>query len=407
MSTLWLKIHVQLRHHHKLISVARTLDMPEAHVLGHLACLWLGALEYAEDGDLWRGDEEASMRFVRILSGWPVEADPFVAALRSNRWLDGWLIHDWLDYTGKYLSDKYKSRRRRLLVEIWAKHGRVYGRDVSAGGNGDAGKELPEETIGNHPAPNRNQSAPWREAGGNRSGRNASVQDKDKEQPLDKHSQEIKTLNPSTRETKKRKTPNNPSGGSGDEATDAAGRERPKSPDPPNRESFFSFSKEGLRVEGLETAKNEASCAGFTLKEVFDAFRPILAFHGIVTMNQFHARVKHCRTSPADWLMLYLDKVHAVYRDRGGTTWLEGGDADPVAMTVAALNPKAGAKRHAPSNAARELFMEIMLDLSLARAGAMPRWQGKTSGPTLALELSRRKGGKGKLRNIHNEGGAT
>ncbi len=407
MNTLWLEIHVQLRHHHKLVSTAQTLGMPEAHVLGHLACLWLGALEYAEDGDLWRGDEDASRRFIRILAGWSAEVDDLIAALRSDRWLDGWLIHDWLDYTGKYLVDKYKTRRRKLLVEIWAKHGRVYGRDASAADEGDAEAEKPEgsgrEVAGKQAGSGRevtgNHSGSDREVGGNRSGRNASVSHK--QQPLPLHLPETITLNPSTQESKKRKSPDNPSGGLGEATADAQRKERPKSPDPPNCRSFFSLVQESLRAEGLASDGEEPPGGNFTLKEVFDAFRLVLVFHGIATMNQFYARVKHCRVSPAEWLMLYLDKVHAVYRDRDGTTWLESRNADPVAMTVAALNPKPGiGQRHAPSNAARDLFMEIMRDSLLEQAGGKPRWQGKLSGPALALELSRRKGGRGKLKIV-------
>jgi hypothetical protein len=154
-----------------------------------------------------------------------------------------------------------------------------------------------------------------------------------------------------------------------------------------------------LRVEGsTATTIGKQPCGGFSLKDVFDAFLPVLAFHGIVTMNQVHARVKHCRVNPAEWMMLYMDKIHAVYRDRGGTTWLEEGEADPVAMTVAALAGTNGAKRHHPSDAARELFIEIMADRALAATGHKSRWSNKTSGHSLALELTRRKGARGKLK---------
>ncbi|MDR0363304.1 MAG: hypothetical protein LBJ46_11575, partial [Planctomycetota bacterium] len=74
------------------------------------------------------------------------------------------------------------------------------------------------------------------------------------------------------------------------------------------------------------------------------------------------------------------------------------GEADPVAMTVAALAGKDGKSRHHPSDAARGLFIEIMTDHALEAAGHKSRWSNKTSGPTLSLELSRRKGARGKLK---------
>lgn len=55
------------------------------------------------------------------------DAPQFVSLLRKHRWMDGGLLHDWLDYSGLYLTRKYSKGRKERLVEIWAKHGRVYG----------------------------------------------------------------------------------------------------------------------------------------------------------------------------------------------------------------------------------------------------------------------------------------
>src|SRR5205085_1709759 len=41
---------------------------------------------------------------------------------------DGKLIHDWLDYAGRFLISKYSSKNKERLVEIWKLHGRSYGR---------------------------------------------------------------------------------------------------------------------------------------------------------------------------------------------------------------------------------------------------------------------------------------
>jgi hypothetical protein len=107
--------------------------------------------------------------------------------------------------------------------------------------------------------------------------------------------------------------------------------------------------------------------------------------------------VKHCNVTPAQWMMLFLDKIHAVCRDRGGgTTLIDGEDADPVAMTVAGLTPRKGKHRHCPTEAARQLFVEVMIDYARANNGEKSKWAGRMSAPAITLELDRRKGKAGK-----------
>lgn len=126
---LWIEVDVDLGAHPKLISSAKSLGIPGVHLEGHLVRLWRGTFKYAADGDLWRGDEERTLRFFESLADIPDNPTRYVDVLRLDHWLDGWLIHDWLDTVGKYLIPKYKSHNRDKLVEIWQKHGRTYGRD--------------------------------------------------------------------------------------------------------------------------------------------------------------------------------------------------------------------------------------------------------------------------------------
>lgn len=115
---LWIEVSVDLRWHPKLISSAKSLNIPKVYLEGHLVSLWSGALEYAEDGDLWRGDDDSSLRFFESLAEIPAEPQRFLDVLRLDRWLDGWLIHDWLDHAAKYLIARYSSHNRERLVEI-------------------------------------------------------------------------------------------------------------------------------------------------------------------------------------------------------------------------------------------------------------------------------------------------
>lgn len=127
MKELWLAISVDLVFHPKLICAAMELEVDEAHMLGILVRMWLMAFKYAKDGDLWRGSDETAYRFVGVITGYKGDVRQLADVLRENRWLDGWLIHDWLDYVGPFLVKSFKTSKRPWLVETWAKHGKKYG----------------------------------------------------------------------------------------------------------------------------------------------------------------------------------------------------------------------------------------------------------------------------------------
>jgi hypothetical protein len=356
-ATHWLEVRVQLRNHHKLASSARSLEIPRVNLLGHLVSLWLGVLEFAEDGDLWRGDEAKTLRFIASLAELSFDPERFVEALRLDGWVDGWLIHDWLDYAGKYLYAKYKSHNRKKLVEIWTKHGRRYGE----GGDG----------VGMHVGCERDADGPG-------AGCDSSL-------PLTLNPIPS-TLNPYTLDETKI---NSPKGGVGGNAA--------AEPEKQENAGYSGFSFQGSRVKGAVATQAELTGDGVTHKQVYEAFLPLLIFHSILTLEAFFDRVKHSKTTPAQWMMLFLDKIHAVYRDRGGgTTLLDDDDADPVAMTIAGLVPKKGGRRHYPTEAARQLFVEIMIDHDKADKGGKSRWAGRMSAPAITLELNRRKGKAGK-----------
>jgi hypothetical protein len=42
----------------------------------------------------------------------------------DNGWLDNGIVHDWLDYAGRYLESKYRISKPGLMAEIRAKHGK-------------------------------------------------------------------------------------------------------------------------------------------------------------------------------------------------------------------------------------------------------------------------------------------
>ena len=359
---LYGKISADLLHHPKLVATAKTLVLPKVYVVGHLTSMWLGALEFAEDGDLWRGNDEASLRFFESLADIPREPEVFLEVFRKDRWIDDWLIHDWLDHAAELLVARYSSHNRQLLVEIYRKHNRIYGKGLE-----DSPPEAP------HPDSVQGKLAgsDW-EVNGKcevRPGNNSDP-------PLSPKPQALSPIALKEKEIK------SPKGGMGETA--------PPSPATVPR-ADFTVLKQGSRATGYPLTQAELTGNGFTHKEVFEAFLPLLVMHGILSLEAFYERVKRSSASPAAWIMLYLDKIHAVYRTRQGTTLLDE-DADPVGMTMAGLIPRRNRHRHHHTEAARSLFIEVMMDYKKSQNGGRSKWMGKLSGPSVVLELERRKG---------------
>ncbi len=145
---LWIESHVTLGRHPKLRNLARELRLRPAYATGHLHLLWHAALEVSEDGDLSSWPDE----LIAEAADYPGDAPQFVRLLQKHRWLeDNKLLHDWLDYAGKYLISKYSSKKRERLVVIWEKHGRVYGDKKATDGRpvGDHQLVAPDPTPPN------------------------------------------------------------------------------------------------------------------------------------------------------------------------------------------------------------------------------------------------------------------
>lgn len=117
----WIESHTVLIRHRKLLILAQRLRIPPAHALGILHSLWHAALEQQEDGDLssWSDDLIADLACAPKIG-----TSQFVDHLRQSGWLDGHLLHDWLDYAGRYLETKYRSKQPQKLAAIWAKRGK-------------------------------------------------------------------------------------------------------------------------------------------------------------------------------------------------------------------------------------------------------------------------------------------
>jgi len=123
----WLKSHSTMATHPKVFMLSQQLGISTVSAIGHLHLLWYAALEKQEDGDLscWPDEVIAHNAY------WNGNPADFVAALKQCDWLDDRVIHDWLDYAGRFLEGRYAGNPGRL-AEIWATHGKHRGEKPAA-----------------------------------------------------------------------------------------------------------------------------------------------------------------------------------------------------------------------------------------------------------------------------------
>lgn len=115
----WTESHTVLIRHRKTINLAIFLGIEPVHAVGHLTVFWHNVLEQAEDGDIAKWSDE----FIAQSACWKGDANTFCKALRSVGWLDNdGKIHDWLDYAGRYLYNKYHSSNPQKWEKIRRKH---------------------------------------------------------------------------------------------------------------------------------------------------------------------------------------------------------------------------------------------------------------------------------------------
>jgi hypothetical protein len=108
--------------------LAKDLRLKPVYAMGHLHALWHDALEQQEDGDLSSWSDE----MIADAAQFQGNASEFVRLLQLHGWLDGKLIHDWLDYAGRYLDTKYRTSKPDLWNEIKARHTKARQESVSS-----------------------------------------------------------------------------------------------------------------------------------------------------------------------------------------------------------------------------------------------------------------------------------
>lgn len=106
----WIESHQELWRHPKTKKLARELNIPIPYAIGLLHGLWYYALDFAQDGNLSKIENEE----LADAAGWNQDANEFVTALIKARFIDkeddGSVLHDWNDYAGRLMDQRAQKR---------------------------------------------------------------------------------------------------------------------------------------------------------------------------------------------------------------------------------------------------------------------------------------------------------
>jgi len=115
----WIESHTEIERHRKVLLMADELEMEPVHLSGHLHALWHAVLEQQEDGNLSTWPDSMVARQAQFNG----DCSKFVSLLKKHKFLEeNGLIHDWLDYAGRYLKNKYHTANPRKLKAIEKLH---------------------------------------------------------------------------------------------------------------------------------------------------------------------------------------------------------------------------------------------------------------------------------------------
>lgn len=117
---LWIKLSTSLPRHPKTRAFAAALKISVPSAIGHLAMMWIFALEYFDDGILpraeiskaagWEGGQEDFIKAL-LTAGDPSGREGFIDPIPSTT--DFYKIHDWEKYSGVV-----KTRRKKVMSII-------------------------------------------------------------------------------------------------------------------------------------------------------------------------------------------------------------------------------------------------------------------------------------------------
>lgn len=106
----WIEFHDDIWEHHKTEHFADLLGVSLVTAVGHLGSLWHFVLRNAwRDADLtpW------GVRGIARAARWVEEPEKFVKAAQDCGFLEGFVVHGWLERAGKLVQDRLYNEQRR------------------------------------------------------------------------------------------------------------------------------------------------------------------------------------------------------------------------------------------------------------------------------------------------------
>lgn len=120
----WIEFHgATIKRLKKFSDMRRQLNLSAVEGLGLLGSFWGEAIELAEDGDITRWTPE----YLCDLTGLKLNPERVWSTLVNCGWIDltedgRVLIHDWLEYAGRYLDLRYRTGNPEKLAQIKTKY---------------------------------------------------------------------------------------------------------------------------------------------------------------------------------------------------------------------------------------------------------------------------------------------
>lgn len=149
----WVEFHanqiVRLKKFHDL---RKAVSWSQLEGLGFLGRFWCLVIEVRENGDVSDWDADYLSEVMGFTN--QVGSRAWEALVKFN-WLektaDGKIIvHDWVNFAGTYLRNKYAKDHKGKLVEIWRLYGKEYGANAKPIGNQlETNRTLPNLTLPN------------------------------------------------------------------------------------------------------------------------------------------------------------------------------------------------------------------------------------------------------------------
>lgn len=116
----WIESHQGIERHPKTMKLSVLMGWDIDQTIGKLHRLWWWCLDFAPDGNVSRHSADMSALAVGLSADM---GEKFISALYEAEFLDKtaknqYLIHDWLDYAGRYLKDTKFKRNPEKIIEI-------------------------------------------------------------------------------------------------------------------------------------------------------------------------------------------------------------------------------------------------------------------------------------------------